>query len=547
MSKTKYLLPLILIICLAFSLSVYSADLFGTYDQRIKFTVDHTKIDSDVTWFPITLFMTDSQMEEIFAEFDSDEDFDRCAITTSDEETQIYGDCELFDDSEELGIYHVAKTGVVTDDDVDTDYYFYYDNDADHNTTYISKSGGTAAQSVYDANYEAVYHMADSVLVPTTAKFYCKASSADSSNINFIVRDTDENWSAYEYEYTTSWVEIELDLTSPDTTSGTVNWGKINYIRFGNFGTDYIAYVDNVRIYDQNSDLIFSNMCEATTNWRVYQGNLTLEDTIVQEGDHSIKTVSTSLTSVGYTAYDPAAVLNWAPIVDSTSNANHGTKKGLGEPVEAVGQVGQGQDFDGTDDYIQLANDSFESDTAGTIEAIITRDTADKNSDIILSSSVTSAKNLLRLGISEASGSERGLFIQDYKTDGDDRHNYVHGDTILGTTQHYTAITSNDAAWALYVDGASEDLTTLLGSNTGNWFGDLLAGTHTVRIGQMTYDTTTHSYFEGIIDEVRVSNSVRTAAWIAATYASLWDTLLTYGNEETPTAGGNVMFMFSDF
>ena len=29
------------------------ADLFGTYDKRIKFTADHTKIDADVTWFPV--------------------------------------------------------------------------------------------------------------------------------------------------------------------------------------------------------------------------------------------------------------------------------------------------------------------------------------------------------------------------------------------------------------------------------------------------------------------------------------------------------------
>ena len=35
------------------------------------------------------------------------------------------------------------------------------------------------------------------------------------------------------------------------------------------------------------------------------------------------------------------------------------------------------------------------------------------------------------------------------------------------------------------------------------------------------------------IDETRISNTVRSAAWISATYDSLWDTLLTYGSEET--------------
>ena len=137
------------------------ADLFSTYNQRIKLTIDHDKIDSDLTHFPITLFMTDSQMEEVFAEFDADEDFDRCAITTGDESTQIYGDCELFDDSEELGVYHVAKTAIVTDADAAGYLYFYYDNDAGHNTGYISKSGGVAAQSVYDGNTKLASHQAD--------------------------------------------------------------------------------------------------------------------------------------------------------------------------------------------------------------------------------------------------------------------------------------------------------------------------------------------------------------------------------------------------
>ena len=36
-----------------------------------------------------------------------------------------------------------------------------------------------------------------------------------------------------------------------------------------------------------------------------------------------------------------------------------------------------------------------------------------------------------------------------------------------------------------------------------------------------------------IIDEAQYSSTVRSAAWIKATYNSLWDTLLTYHSEET--------------
>ena len=113
------------------------ADLYGTYDQRIKLTAHAADIDADVTWFPVTVKLTAGQGEEVFAEFDADEDFDRVAFTTSDGETQLYADCELFDDSEQTAIYHVSKTGWILDDTVNTDFYMYYDKDHADNTDYI--------------------------------------------------------------------------------------------------------------------------------------------------------------------------------------------------------------------------------------------------------------------------------------------------------------------------------------------------------------------------------------------------------------------------
>jgi len=44
-------------------------------------------------------------------------------------------------------------------------------------------------------------------------------------------------------------------------------------------------------------------------------------------------------------------------ILDSTSNDNDGTKKGANEPIEADGDIGKCQDFDGSDDYIEIASD----------------------------------------------------------------------------------------------------------------------------------------------------------------------------------------------
>jgi len=367
---------LILFLILTITLTGYTADLFGTYDQRIKFTVDHTKIDSELTWFPVTLHFTDSQAEEIFAEFDADEDFDRCAITTSDEETQIYGDCEAFDDSESKAIYHVSKTGWTVDPDTDTDGYFYYDNDADHNTTYISKSGGTAAQSVWDTNFKAVYHMND---------------------------------------YTTS------------------------------------------------------------------------------------------------------------EILDSTSNTNNGTKKGANEPVEATGKVGQGQDFDGSDDYINVGDSGLDpGENDFTIETLFSRQAKDAYHRLFNKRTYTPPQQWYDIVLHTDNTIKLTIAIQ-YGTIGEGYQKTA--TKFEDATYHYhAAVFDRDGNLQSYVDGASDGDPNDISANAGNLNPDKDA-----YIG--SYRGTDYA-MNGIIDEQRISFTLRSADWIAATYDSLWDTLLTYGSEE---------------
>ncbi len=43
-------------------------------------------------------------------------------------------------------------------------------------------------------------------------------------------------------------------------------------------------------------------------------------------------------------------------ITDSTANANNGTKFAANEPIEATGEIGKGQTFDGTNDYVNASN-----------------------------------------------------------------------------------------------------------------------------------------------------------------------------------------------
>lgn len=168
----KYLLFPIFLICLFLVLNVGGADLFGTYDQRIKLTVDKDKIDSDLAWFAVTVFLTNSQGEEVFAEFDADADYLKVAFTKSDGTTELYAECELFDDSAEKAIYHVSRDGWAITSGADTDFYMYYDNDAGDNNTYIGAINTTPGAAVWDDDFEAVWHMVDattSTIVDSTS------------------------------------------------------------------------------------------------------------------------------------------------------------------------------------------------------------------------------------------------------------------------------------------------------------------------------------------------------------------------------------------
>jgi len=138
----------------------------GTWKYRRKITVDNTNVDSDLPHFPVPIVLGDSvgqssqDLSSIFDELTSDANRFKIAITKDDGTTQIYGDIETWDDANEKAVIHVAKSDLGITTATVTELYIYYDSAQSDNTTYISDSGGTAAQSVWDDNFVAVYHMA---------------------------------------------------------------------------------------------------------------------------------------------------------------------------------------------------------------------------------------------------------------------------------------------------------------------------------------------------------------------------------------------------
>ena len=100
------------------------------------------------------------------------------------------------------------------------------------------------------------------------------------------------------------------------------------------------------------------------------------------------------------------------------------------------------------------------------------------------------------------------------------------GSTDITDSNYYclSATFDSGVGSVIYVNGSSEDsdIITTANNNTDEV---LLIGARDISLMD--------NYHDDVIDEVRISDTARSAAWIKATYNSLWDTLLTYGDEET--------------
>lgn len=218
-------------------------------------------------------------------------------------------------------------------------------------------------------------------------------------------------------------------------------------------------------------------------------------------------------------------------ILDSTSNGNDGTPSGTMTAGDSVdGQTGKALDFDGSDDLINCGSDASLDDMGTfTLEALAYPDTFGGGS---------AARILSKMNSSHSDGWDF------YIHDNNDNLNFVQrmsGDSGIwtspsssvstGSWQHLAATyddssVSNDAI--LYIDGASVSVTETqapTGSVAADTANDLI-------IADLHPSDTDLRNFDGPICEVRVSGSIRSAAWIKATYHSLFDTLGSWGSEE---------------
>ena len=209
-------------------------------------------------------------------------------------------------------------------------------------------------------------------------------------------------------------------------------------------------------------------------------------------------------------------------VLDSTANNNDGAKKTANEPVEAAGQIYKAQDFDGSDDYISLGSGASINITGAlSIEAWVYID------------SVTGEPSII-----DIDGLKYGFTA--YTSAGDiwfyihDGGNNAHASCGTGAWHHVVGTwdgTKDANGMKLYIDG------TLVAQHTSTYDTTAVSG-NTLQLGRRL----TANYFDGKIDEVRISNVARSVAWIKASYHAAAGSLLKSFSGETIT--GNFLIFF---
>ena len=219
---------------------------------------------------------------------------------------------------------------------------------------------------------------------------------------------------------------------------------------------------------------------------------------------------------------------------DSTSNKNNSTIVNVTTQGSAAGKIGGADEFvRASSNYVTIGDSQSINLTTYTLELWFNADDASVATQSLLGRGEdwTNDKAQYVIEIDDAQNPDR---VQLWYEEADDADHYFPSTTSISSGTWYYVAASRDQSTGrviVYLQGNSErdvvDATT-------PW-----SGPTPLEIGCRRNDGGTpvrQDYFDGIIDEVRISNTPRTAAWIKASYHSEDDSLLAYGGEETFTS-----------
>ena len=186
---------------------------------------------------------------------------------------------------------------------------------------------------------------------------------------------------------------------------------------------------------------------------------------------------------------------------DSTSTGKDGTRQG--NTYEANGKLGATQSFDGNNDYIEIGSLGIGGDALLTVSAWVNlADLPSGGQHATVWGNYDSSTNRSLLNVSTDDQKPTAFAKAGGNTVIDDVKS---GQAMAADTWQYVAVSLNATAGT-----AEVGLDGVIAS--GDYLSAITADSHV--IGAMD----TNHYFDGLIDEFRISNVARSAEWIETEY-----------------------------
>lgn len=213
-----------------------------------------------------------------------------------------------------------------------------------------------------------------------------------------------------------------------------------------------------------------------------------------------------------------------AHITDSTAYSNDGTKLAANGPLEVAGAIGRAQEFDGTDDYIGVTDSSsLDVSSSITVEIIATPEAIPIGSFTHLLHKRSSHVTVGTYSFDYYN--TKRIYFRTRKADNSGYRNSPYTSLNADTTYYIAGVFIFNTSQSLYVNNV--DYGTADYSGTGG----IYTNVYDLKIADVGLAS---EFFNGTIDEVRISNVARSASWIEAGYEFVENqsTYVTWGDEE---------------
>jgi len=304
------------------------------------------------------------------------------------------------------------------------------------------------------------------------------------------------------------------------TNSSGINWQGTSDMQIGAAQNYFNGTIDDVHIY--NRSLSASEINDSYHNKPVSRTGLVGEWLMNEGSGNNVSDTSGQNNNGDMTGH--AATWTRTRAKDSTKNSNVGARNG-NMTGAVTGRIANADDFDGIDDYIDCGADPSINNTyyEMTLSAWVKPDIIQNDYTGIISSQSSSKAWMVRYG---SFGNNRLASRFGNGTSYDDVVS-----TLATSANQWThlVITYNGTNYVYYFNGTPETPDTATISF-------ISPSAYTIKIGT---DTTlaANRFFNGTLDEVRVSNTTRSADWINQSYQMIANqaSFISFGGEESRT------------